>query len=117
MLDIVNQDYIRTARAKGLSGRSVILKHALRNAMIPVITLFSSFIPAMLGGSVIVEVLFGIPGMGRLSFMSIEAKDYNMMMGLIYIDAIVVMLSILLSDLLYVLVDPRISFGKSEGGA
>ena len=117
MLDVVNQDYIRTARAKGLAGRSVILKHAMRNAMIPVITLFSSFIPAMLGGSVIVEVLFGIPGMGRLSFMSIEAKDYNMMMALIYIDAIVVMLSILLSDLLYVLVDPRISFGKSEGGA
>jgi ABC-type dipeptide/oligopeptide/nickel transport system permease component len=117
MLDIVNQDYIRTARAKGLAGRTVILKHSLRNAMIPVITLFSSFIPAMLGGSVIVEVLFGIPGMGRLSFMSIEAKDYNMMMAMIYIDAIIVMLSILLSDLLYVLVDPRISFSKSEGGA
>ena len=117
MLDIVNQDYIRTARAKGLSERAVILKHALRNAMIPVITLFSTFIPAMLGGSVIIEVLFGIPGMGRLSFMSIEAKDYNMMMALIYIDAIIVMLSILLSDLLYVLVDPRISFGKSEGGS
>lgn len=114
MLDIVNQDFIRTARAKGLSEKVVILKHALRNAMIPVITLFSTFIPAMLGGSVIVEVLFGVPGMGRLSFSSIEAKDYNMMMALIYIDAIVVMLSILLSDLLYVLVDPRISFGKSE---
>ena len=117
MLDVVNQDYIRTARAKGLAGRTVILKHALRNAMIPVITLFSSFIPAMLGGSVIVEVLFSIPGMGRLSFMSIEAKDYNMMMAMIYIDAIIVMLSILLSDLLYVLVDPRISFSKSEGGS
>jgi len=116
MLDIVNQDFIRTARAKGLSEKVVILKHALRNAMIPVITLFSTFIPAMLGGSVIVEVLFGVPGMGRLSFSSIEAKDYNMMMALIYIDAIVVMLSILLSDLLYVLVDPRISFEKSEAG-
>lgn len=116
MLDVVNQDYIRTARAKGLSSSTVILKHALRNSMIPVITLFSTFIPAMLGGSVIVEVLFGIPGMGRLSFMSIDAKDYNTMMALIYIDAIVVMLSILLSDLLYVLVDPRISFAKSEAG-
>jgi len=116
MLDVVNQDYVRTARAKGLSAPVVILKHALRNAMIPVITLFSTFIPAMLGGSVIVEVLFGIPGMGRLSFSSIEAKDYNTMMALIYIDAIIVMLSILLSDLLYVLVDPRISFGKSEAG-
>jgi ABC-type dipeptide/oligopeptide/nickel transport system permease component len=114
MLDVVNQDYVRTARAKGLSEPVVILKHSLRNAMIPVITLFSTFIPAMLGGSVIVEVLFGIPGMGRLSFSSIEAKDYNTQMALIYIDAIIVMLSILLSDLLYVLVDPRISFGKSE---
>jgi ABC-type dipeptide/oligopeptide/nickel transport system permease component len=116
MLDVINQDYIRTARAKGLPGPAVIMKHALRNSMIPVITLFSTFIPAMLGGSVIVEVLFGIPGMGRLSFMSIEAKDYNTMMALIYIDAIIVMLSILLSDLLYVLVDPRITFSKAEGG-
>jgi ABC-type dipeptide/oligopeptide/nickel transport system permease component len=116
MLDIINQDFVRTARAKGQSEPVVILKHALRNAMIPVITLFSTFIPAMLGGSVIVEVLFGVPGMGRLSFSSIEAKDYNTMMALIYIDAIVVMLSILLSDLLYVLVDPRISFEKSEAG-
>jgi len=116
MLDIINQDFVRTARAKGLSEGVIILKHALRNAMIPVITLFSTFVPAMLGGSVIVEVLFGVPGMGRLSFSSIEAKDYNTQMALIYIEAIIVMLSILLSDLLYVLVDPRISFEKSEAG-
>jgi ABC-type dipeptide/oligopeptide/nickel transport system permease component len=117
MLDQVNQDYVRTARAKGLAERSVILKHAFRNSLIPVITLFSSFIPALLGGSVIIEYLFGIPGMGRLSYDSIQAKDYNTVMALIYIEAIVVMLSILLSDLLYVLVDPRISFEKSEAGA
>lgn len=117
MLDVVNQDFVRTAKAKGLGEARVILKHALRNAMIPVVTLFSSFIPSLLGGSVIVEVLFGIPGMGRLSFESIEAKDYNTMMALIYIEAIVVMLSILLSDMLYVLVDPRISFSQAEGNA
>jgi peptide/nickel transport system permease protein len=117
MLDVINQDYIRTARAKGLDGRAVVLKHALRNALIPVITLFSNFIPALLGGSVIIEVLFGIPGMGRLSYDSIQAKDINTVMAIIYIDALVVMFSILLSDLLYVLVDPRISFSKSEGGA
>jgi peptide/nickel transport system permease protein len=117
MLDVVNQDYIRTARAKGLDGRSVILKHAMRNALIPVITLFSNFIPALLGGSVIVEYLFGIPGMGRLSYDSIQAKDYNTVMAIIYLDAIIVMLSILFSDLLYVLVDPRISFSKADGGA
>jgi peptide/nickel transport system permease protein len=116
MLDVVNQDYIRTARAKGLPERTVVLKHALRNALIPVITLFSNFLPALLGGSVIVEWLFGIPGMGRLSFTSIQEKDYNTLMALIYIDAIVVMASILVSDLLYVIVDPRISFQKGGGG-
>jgi peptide/nickel transport system permease protein len=117
MLDVVNQDYIRTARAKGLSGRTVTLRHALRNALIPIITLFSNFIPALLGGSVIIEYLFGIPGMGRLSYDSIQNKDYNTVMALIYLDAIIVMLSILLSDFLYVVVDPRISFSKAEGGA
>jgi len=117
MLDVVNQDYIRTARAKGLDGRTVIMKHAMRNALIPVITLFSNFIPALLGGSVIVEYLFGIPGMGRLSYDAIQAKDYNSVMAIIYLDAIIVMLSILLSDMLYVLVDPRISFSKADGGA
>lgn len=112
MLDVVNQDYIRTARAKGLPPRKVILKHALRNALIPIITLFANFIPAMLGGSVLIEVLFNIPGMGRLSFTSIEQKDFPTLMALIYIDAIVVMVSILLSDILYAFVDPRIHFGS-----
>jgi peptide/nickel transport system permease protein len=115
MLDVVNQDYIRTARAKGLAGRTVILRHALRNALIPIITLFSNFIPALLSGSVIIEYLFGIPGMGRLSYDSIQAKDYNTVMALIYLDAIIVMLSILLSDFLYVVVDPRISFSRTDG--
>jgi peptide/nickel transport system permease protein len=116
MLDVIHQDYIRTARAKGLSGGKVIFKHALRNALIPIITLFASFIPALLGGSVLIEYLFNIPGMGRLSFESILNKDFPTLMALIYIDAIVVMLSILLSDVLYVVADPRISF-ESRGGA
>jgi peptide/nickel transport system permease protein len=115
MLDVIGQDFVRTARAKGVSEPRVILKHALRNGLIPIITLFSSFLPAMLGGSVLVEFLFGIPGMGRLSWSSIEQKDFPTLMALIFIDAIVVMFSILLSDLLYVLVDPRISFaGKGK---
>lgn len=116
MLDVLGQDYIRTARAKGVREFHVIFKHALRNGLIPIITLFSSFLPAMLGGSVLVEYLFGIPGMGRLSFYSIEQKDFPTLMALIYIDAIVVMLSILLSDLLYVVVDPRISFSATGEG-
>jgi peptide/nickel transport system permease protein len=110
MLDVIGQDYIRTARAKGLSRSQVIFKHAFRNALIPIITLFSNFLPAMLGGSVLIEVLFGIPGMGRLSFDSIDLKDYPTLMAMIYIDALMVMISILLADLLYVLADPRISF-------
>jgi ABC-type dipeptide/oligopeptide/nickel transport system permease component len=116
MLDVIGQDYIRTARAKGLPESRVIYKHGLRNAMIPIITLFANFLPAMLGGSVLVEYIFNIPGMGRLSWESIEQQDFPTLMALIYIDAIVVMLSILLTDLLYVFVDPRISFeaqGKS----
>jgi ABC-type dipeptide/oligopeptide/nickel transport system permease component len=114
MLDVVSEDYIRTARAKGVPERRVIWKHALRNALIPVVTLFADFLPAMLGGSVLVEVLFSIPGMGRLSWASIAEKDYPTLMALVYIDAIVVMLSILLSDILYYFVDPRISLEAAE---
>lgn len=115
MLDVIGQDYVRTARAKGQTETKVVLKHALRNALIPIITLFSSFLPAMLGGNVLIEYLFGIPGMGRLSWESIEQKDVPTLMALLYIDAIVVMASILLTDLLYVWVDPRISFeGQGE---
>lgn len=116
MLDVLGQDYIRTARAKGLPERTVILKHAFRNALIPIVTLFASFLPAMLGGSVLIEYLFGIPGMGMLSWESILLKDIPTVMAMVYFDAILVMLSILLSDLLYVLVDPRISFA-AEGQA
>jgi len=110
MLEVIGQDYIRTARAKGLAERVVILKHGLRNALIPIITLFAGFLPAMLGGSVLIEVIFGIPGMGRLGFDSILQRDFPTLMALIYINAIVVMISILLTDLLYVVADPRISF-------
>jgi len=117
MLDVIGQDYIRTARAKGVPHGRVIYKHALRNALIPILTLFSNFLPAMLGGSVLIEYIFNIPGMGRLSWESIEQKDVPTLMALIYVQAIVVLLSILLTDILYVFVDPRISFesqGKGE---
>ena len=116
MLDVLDQDYIRTARAKGLPARTVILKHALRNGLIPFITLFASFLPALLGGSVLIEYLFNIPGMGRLFFVSIQLKDFPTLMALIYIEAVVVMLSILMTDLLYVVADPRISF-EGRGGS
>jgi peptide/nickel transport system permease protein len=110
LLEILGHDFIRTARAKGLPEWRVILVHGLRNALIPLITLFASFLPALLGGSVLIEQLFSIPGMGKLSFMAILQKDFPLVMAIIYIDAIVVMVSILLTDLLYVFVDPRITF-------
>ncbi len=116
MLDVIHQDYVRTARAKGLSPFVVIAKHVVRNGLIPIITLFSSFLPAMLGGSVLVEFMFNIPGLGLLSFQSIEQKDFPTLMALIYIDAIVVLGSILLSDVMYVLADPRINFDSQGAG-
>jgi peptide/nickel transport system permease protein len=116
MLDVFGQDYIRTARAKGLSNFSVVYKHGLRNALIPVLTLFADFLPALLGGSVLIEYIFGIPGMGRLGWESILSKDVPTLMALIYVQAIVVLFSFLLTDLLYVFVDPRISFeGQGRG--
>jgi ABC-type dipeptide/oligopeptide/nickel transport system permease component len=116
MLDVIHQDYVRTARAKGLSPFMVIAKHVVRNGLIPIITLFSSFLPAMLGGSVLVEFMFNIPGLGLLGFQSIEQKDFPTLMALIYIDAIVVLGSILLSDVMYVLADPRINFDSQGAG-
>lgn len=110
MLEVIRQDYIRTARAKGLSEARVIYKHALRNAMIPLLTLMSTILPALLGGSVIIEQIFSIPGMGRLSFESVLARDYPTIMAIAAIDAFLTLLSILIADIMYVAVDPRISF-------
>lgn len=117
MLDVVGQDYIRTARAKGLPEWQVIYRHGLRNALIPVLTLFSNALPALLGGSVLVEVIFGIPGMGYVGWSSIEQKDFPTLMALVYVQAIVTLMSILLTDILYVLVDPRISFSSQGSGS
>jgi peptide/nickel transport system permease protein len=117
LLDVINQDYIRTARAKGISGPVVIFKHALRNALIPILTLFSTFFPSMLGGAVLIEYLFNIPGIGRLGLNSIEDKDFPTFMALLYIEALVTLVSFLLTDLLYVVVDPRINFEGRGGSA
>ena len=114
MLEVIRQDYIRTARAKGLSERVVILKHALRNAFIPILTLMSTLLPALIGGSVIVEQIFGIPGMGKLGFEAVLSRDYPTVMAIATISALLTLISILITDLFYVAVDPRISFGKAE---
>ncbi len=112
MLEVIRQDYIRTARAKGLPEWKVISKHALRNAMIPLLTLMGTLLPALLGGSVIIEQIFSIPGLGRLSFESVLARDYPVIMAIAAIDAILTLISILMVDIMYVVVDPRISFEK-----
>lgn len=112
LLEVIRQDYIRTARAKGLSESKVIFKHAMRNAMIPFITLSATLLPAMIGGSVVVEQIFSIPGMGQLGFEAVLSRDYPTVMAITTIDAFLTLVSLLISDLLYVVVDPRITFEK-----
>lgn len=114
MLEVMHQDYIRTARAKGLNEWNVVMKHGVRNALVPFITLMGTLLPALLGGSIIIEQIFGIPGMGKLSFDAVLARDYPLVMGLATIDAFLTLISLLISDLLYVLVDPRISFEAKQ---
>ncbi len=111
MLEVIGQDYITTARAKGLPERVVILKHALRNALLPVITLLGFSLPGLIGGSVIFETIFAIPGMGQLFFMGVMARDYPLVMGILVIGAGLTLVGNLLADLCYALADPRIRHG------
>ncbi|MBA4372545.1 MAG: diguanylate cyclase [Thermodesulfovibrio sp.] len=108
MLEVIRQDYITVARAKGLPERIVIYRHALRNALLPLITLIGLSIPGLIGGSVILESIFGIPGMGQLLFMSVMTRDYPMIMCILTIGAILTLLGNLLADIGYMLADPRI---------
>jgi len=110
MLEVINQDYIRTARAKGLSEDAVIYRHGLRNALLPFITMFGLIIPGLIGGSVIFETIFAWPGMGRLGFEAILARDFPVILTLNFISAILVLVGTLISDILYAVVDPRIKF-------
>jgi len=108
MLEALRNDYITTARAKGLSELVVIYKHALRNAMLPIITILCLSIPGLIGGSVIFETIFGIPGMGQLSFQAIMSRDYPVIMGVLLITAVLTLLANLLADICYAFADPRI---------
>jgi peptide/nickel transport system permease protein len=110
MLEVIRQDYIRTARAKGLPEKLVIFKHALRNSIIPIITIMGSLLPAMFGGSIIIENIFSIPGMGQLGFEAVLSRDYPTVMAIATISALLTLVGILISDLLYVWADPRISY-------
>jgi peptide/nickel transport system permease protein len=114
MLEALHQDYIRTARAKGLPEKLVVYRHALRNALIPIITLLGGLLPSLLGGSIIVEEIFTINGMGKLSFEAIMNRDYPVINAIAFLSAFLTLAGIFLSDLLYVLVDPRIKLEKIE---
>jgi peptide/nickel transport system permease protein len=111
MLEVIRQDYITTARAKGLPERTVIFKHALRNALLPVITILGLSVPGLIGGSVIFESIFAIPGMGQLFYGAVMARDYPLVMGELVIGAILTLMGNLLADAGYALVDPRIRAG------
>ncbi len=110
MIEVVRQDYIRTARAYGFAEKTVIFKYAMRNSLIPIITLLATLLPALIGGSVIIESIFSIPGMGRLSFEAVLSRDYPLIMGIFSISALLTLFGLLLSDILYAFVDPRIKF-------
>jgi peptide/nickel transport system permease protein len=110
MLEVLRQDYVRTARAKGLIERVVIAKHALRNALIPFITIVVFSVPAAFGGAIITETVFNWPGMGRLYFDALGRTDYPVAMALLLITAFLTVIATLLSDVLYTIVDPRIRF-------
>ncbi|MDP3182977.1 MAG: ABC transporter permease [Desulfobaccales bacterium] len=111
MLEVIRQDYITTARAKGLPERTVIFKHALRNALLPVITILGLSVPGLIGGSVIFESIFAIPGMGQLFYGAVMARDYPLVMGELVIGALLTLAGNMLADVGYALVDPRIRAG------
>jgi peptide/nickel transport system permease protein len=108
MLEIIGQDFVRTARAKGLPPETVYYKHALRNALLPFVTMFGLILPGLIGGSVIIESIFSWPGMGRMAYEAILARDYPVILTVNFITAVLVLAGTLVSDLLYMVVDPRI---------
>jgi peptide/nickel transport system permease protein len=108
MLEVEGQDYIRTARAKGLPPEQVHYKHALRNALLPFVTMFGLILPGLIGGSVIIESIFSWPGMGRMAYEAILARDYPVILTVNFVSAVLVLVGTFISDLLYLVVDPRI---------
>jgi peptide/nickel transport system permease protein len=110
MLDAIHQDYVRTARAKGLPERMVVLKHALRNALLPVVTNIALEVPLLFSGAVVTEAIFSWPGMGQLFFQALDAFDYPLLMGIMFVSAVLVVLFNVLADVAYAYIDPRISY-------
>ncbi len=115
MLDVLHQDYITTARAKGLNERKVIYTHALRNALLPLITIIGLSIPGLIGGSVIAETIFAIPGMGKLFYDAVLMRDFPVVMGILTIGSALTLLGNLLADIMYAWADPRVRRGVVKG--
>jgi len=110
MLEVVHQDYIRTARAKGLNERNVIIRHALKNAITPLITIIALDLPGLFSGALFTETIFSWPGMGRLFFRSAQRADYPLLMGIVMINAVLIIVFNLLADLGYAYLDPRVRY-------
>ena len=114
MLEVIRQDYIRTARAKGVSERMVVYKHALRNSLIPIVTMLAGLLPALVGGAIIIESIFTVPGVGQLAFQALTARDYPVIMAEFTLSAVLTLAGILIADILYSVIDPRIAFTKKS---
>jgi ABC-type dipeptide/oligopeptide/nickel transport systems, permease components len=110
MLEVLNSDYIRTARAKGLTGRTVLLRHGLRNALLPIITVVALLLPDMIGGAIITEQVFSWPGMGLLAVRSAQDRDPSLMMAIVLMVGTAVLVSNLLADVAYGIADPRVRY-------
>ncbi|TJY41266.1 ABC transporter permease [Cohnella pontilimi] len=117
MIDVLDQDYIRTARAKGLKERRVVFRHALRNALIPIITVLGLDLAVLVGGAALTESVFNWPGMGRLFVQMAVAREYSVLMSITLLVSVFVILGNLLADILYAIVDPRVQLGRSGGAS
>ncbi len=114
MLEVIRQDYIKTAMAKGLTEQEVVFKHAFRNALMPIVTILGLSVPGLIGGGVIFETIFAIPGMGQLFFSSTMSRDYPTIMGILVIGAVLTLFGNLIADISYAFVDPRVRVKRDE---
>ena len=110
MLEVINSDYIRTARAKGLKERKIIFRHALRNALIPIITLMGLQLPGLFSGAAIVEAVFGLPGLGQIMIQSVGGRNFPIIAGIITMIAIITLIAALIAEIMYAVADPRVKY-------
>ena len=115
LLEVMREDYVRTAWAKGLRERTVILRHALRNALIPIITVLGTSVGFLFSGSVLIEQIFNLSGLGRLTLDALQTRDYTVIQGAVLVAGTIVVVTFLVIDLLYTVIDPRIRFSRSAG--